>query len=174
MVIDTYKKKYHLAIVSVLVLLVIAYMGPVSQTLELLRKKQDLLLAIDKFGQAPQRIAIVKKQLNDLDVAVGFNDTLKFDQQDLFVKMAEFAEKHFVKIREMPESHSYKELNLLVETQVFILEGRFVDLVRLIYDMESSLPLFSIGSLRFNRIKDKETERHRLIVELYIQGIRKL
>ena len=174
MAVKNYKKRFIYSSGVFLLLSLIAWLGPVSQTLEVKRQKQTMENEMKKLEGAPQRIGFVRRQLGELDQLVGFNDSLHYDQRELFIQLSAIVMNHAVIIREVPESHLFTNKNMHIETHVFKLEGGYVDLVKSIHEMEQKVKSYHIVSANFYREQDKKTKKLRLIVELYIQGIRKV
>jgi hypothetical protein len=169
-----YKTKYFFTVGIFLFVVFIAYLGPVSKTIELKTRKDKMQEELLKLGKAPERISAVKKQLNKLDEVIGFTDTVIFNQSVLFMKISGYAAKCQVSIREIPQRHLYAENDLIIETNIFKFEGNYIDLVKLLNDIEGSLNNFSVVSVDFYRIKDRKTKRYKLLADFFIQGIRKL
>lgn len=168
-----YKKKFLFSLVAMAIICLVALLGPLGKTFELRRQSEKMAQDLEKLSEAPERIAMVKQQLDWLDLSVGFNDSLNFDQRDLFVYLAGCASKNKVVVREIPDRHLYREREMMIETHFFKLEGAYINLLKVVFELEKNLKSYSIASVSFYRVQDKRTQKHELIMELFIQGIRK-
>lgn len=171
---NIYRKRFIYIISLFLIIIIIAWVGPISLTLELRSQKNEMMQEVTKLSSAPARIADTKIQLRRLDNAVGFNDSVGYDQRDLFVHLATLTSMYSASIREMPERHTYKQSNMQIETHVVKLEGNYISLLKIINEIESNVRSYSIASVRFYKIKDDKSGKQRLNVELFIQRIQKI
>src|SRR5690554_3370314 len=124
----SYKHRFLWATAVLILLCVLALIGPVSTTLGLRKQVTVMKQELEKLREAPTRIESVKEQLLRMDATVGFTDSLNFGQQDLFVFISGEAMDQKVRVREMPESHLYEEQGMMIETHLFRIEGSFIHL----------------------------------------------
>lgn len=168
----SYKQRFMVAAAALVLLSVFALIGPVSTTMGLRNEVIVMKQELEKLREAPARIESVKEQLLRMDATVGFTDSLNFGQQDLFVFISGGALAKKVRVMEMPESHLYEEQGMIIETHLFRMEGSYVHLLAMAFEVENTLKSYSVVSVNFNREKNKQSKSYQLIMELVIQGVR--
>ena len=169
-----YKRKVIYAVITMIVLVVLSWSSPVKQSIKIRQQKQYLGEEIKKLELAPERIDQVSYQINELERHIGFGGSSVYEQQDLFVQLSDIVAESDVLIREVPEWHMYVNNQLEIKTHSFKLEGRYRNLVKCIWELENKMNGFSLVSVEFYKEQDKKTKKHKLLAELYIQGIRKV
>lgn len=169
-------KSYKLRFVGVLVILLLlgltVFFGPFRTTLDNRGRARMMKEELEQLQEAPTRIKTVTNMLERMDARVGFNDSLRIGQNDLFIFISEEAQSKMVRVTEMPESHIYEEQGMRIETHLFRIEGSYAQLLTMAFEVESNLKAYSVASVNFERFKDKQKKTYRLVMELVIQGVR--
>ena len=161
--------RFYLAIGGLIVVVLIALMGPVNQMLTVKNELNDVESQLMKLGQAPQRIRYIKSILKKMDDKIGVSDSSTINQQALFICLSKCSKNNQIAIREIANEHIYTDNYVRYETFVFILEGSFINILKMIKELKSQLEEVSILSLDFSKEKDRRSKKERLMVELILQ-----
>lgn len=168
-----YKTKFYLAVAIFLFISIVAFLGPVSKTIEVKERKNEMQKELSRLSNAPERIFAVKKQISRLDEVIGFKDSIDFNQSTLFLEISGLAAIHQVSVREVPRRHLHIDDALVIETNIFKFEGDFINIVKMLDDIEDSFNNFSVVSIEFYRIEDRRSKKTKLLADFFIRGIRK-
>ncbi len=169
-----YKRKYYLLMILYLTIFIVACVGPVSQTLKLRGEVIAMQSELKKLDNAPERIIQVRKAIEDLDRIVGINDSLKVNQQQLFLCLGSLCYENSLVIREIPEEHQFNGDHICINTYLFTIEGGFIHLLKTIREFEKAMPAVNVVSLEFKKVIDRRTKKVRLLAELRVQTARKI
>lgn len=92
-------------------------------------------------------------------------------QQLLLQQLQTNLQKNKVNLISFQEPHRFNEQNTSFENYVFRLEGRFKDLLQVLYTLEHIHSFGKINSVSFETLTNYKTKRKRLECEVYIQRI---
>lgn len=169
----TYKKKVILLLVGSFLFVLIAYRLSIEQTFEL---KGECKLAEQKIAlaqNASEKIQVYQKKLRILDQKIGTNISSGIDFQDLLLEeVSAYCKENKLVFRDMQLTHQFEKGNYQIETNFFSVEGTFVPLLKLVYNLETNYNTGQIASVRFESKKDLKTKRRRLFVHVYYQNIK--
>lgn len=168
-----YIYRFYFVVLVLIIVCFVVWVGPLSQTIHQRRALHQMESEVEKLHSAPQRIIEVQNQIKKLESSVGVCDSVFLSQQDLFLKLSEITYNNHAIIREIPEQHIFSTNNILVDTNIFRIEGGFIDLIKLIRELENQLNSIQVVSFDFTRIVDRKTKEYRLFVELRVQRIRR-
>ena len=168
------KSKNILLIAVAIVIGFILYSFAIKTTLTLRQESIELKNQLQQDSDAPSKANDLKKKLIEIDKAIGSCQKIHIDiQQALLGIVTDYCQKTNSILREFPKSISTKEKGVLIETNVFVLEGEFTKLLRLIYVLEQKNKLGKIVSVKFRTKKDFQTKNICLISAVYLQNMRK-
>jgi hypothetical protein len=168
-----YKQRTVVLLLAFSVILIIAYHLAIKETLELNRKYKEITLKVLTLENAPQQIAFLEHQLMEIQSMVGQTYDAGVDiQEDLLETITVYCQKNNIDIREVPKVHISEDLNYVLETCNFQVQGRFMPLLKLLNMLESRNGYGRLLSAEFTKEKDLKTKKSRLILSVYIQNIK--
>lgn len=160
--------------IGVPVFAILIYHLAVKKTISLYHDLYHYETTINESKNAPQKIALLKKELKQVQRLLSsyeYNEEL--NQEILLAKISAICEKHKLTIREVPSQLKHREQGLWIFTNQFRIEGEFTDLLQLIYNLEQKEKSGRISSVDFEMYFDKEQRKEYLLLNLYIQNTRK-
>lgn len=169
----TYRKKNILLLVCSVLFSLIIYFFSVAQTIKLItlcnRLEQQLHLADD----APQKLSELKFQLGHITSRLGQAGKFGGDvQQALLEMISGFCNENNLVLKEFPQPVITIEQNFVVETNTVVVEGEFIKLLKLVYQLEQVQRIGKVSSVHFQAKEDVKTKRLVLTASLYLQNIK--
>lgn len=153
----------------------IAYNLSIKQTFSL---KDDCELAEQKIAlaqNASEKIQVYQTKLQILDQRIGTNISTGIDFQDLLLEeVSAYCKENKLVFRDMQLTHQFEKGKYQIETNFFSVEGGFIALLKLVYNLETNYNTGQIASVHFESKKDFKTKRRRLFVHVYYQNINSL
>lgn len=153
---------------------VLVYNLAIARTIQLRNDLLNLEYTINESKGAPEKIAQYQKELGALNARLKtyeFSDQL--NQEKLLAEVSKLCKSYDLTITEVPIENSHQAQDLLIYTNRFEIEGGFKSMVKLIYDLEQKHQCGRLSSCRFELIKDRERKKELLVLELFIQNIKK-
>ncbi len=170
----TNKQKFIALLVGALLFLWIAYLFSFSQTIEMWSMGRETATKMKQVSTASGRMLAVKKQHKALDAIIDRNLATGNDfREKLLLTVTQACNQHGVRFQEMHEAHFFSKETFTVETHTMQISGRYHKLMALLYDLERSKNIGSIKSVHFFLKREYRNDRKNLVMELYVQAIRK-
>ena len=169
----TYRQKNKFLLGGAVLLLLICYLFAFRNTIDLYQSNNAAEEKLEALKTAPQQIAALNKKLGFLNSRVKqYVRDDNFDQEDILVSISDFCKQNRLKIVEFPKSERKQKEDIVIETFHFTVEGNYVNLVKLIYDIEVVNKIGRIASLNFETQVDRRSKVKRLLVSVYLQNLR--
>lgn len=169
----TYPKKCLALIIGFGLFLFIFHKLAFSKTLQLKNEINGKEQKIEWLKEKEKDLPFLKSKMDLIEKAYN-NDTTSV-RDKLTASISEFAEGNECTVTEIPSSSSYLKDNLLIQTNTFTIKGKFHDLLRLVYKMETEYNISAkIMSARFFSIKDFQSKRKFLYLTLITQSFKQI
>lgn len=131
--------------------------------------EEQLISASD----APNKITQLENKLNSINKTIGTNITSDLDFQELLLeKVSNYCNDNKLILKELPQTHIYKNRDYNIETNMVVVEGSFIKLLKLVYMLEQEFKLGKVISVKFESEKDLITKKIRLSASIYFQNIK--
>jgi len=163
-----YKQKYQALLGGIVLFLVIAYCLAFGKTWTAYQTTTQLQQQLSSAGQAWQQIESYQGQLKELE---SKQNNQFFTQNYLFQKVTTFCQENRLAIQEMPESIVYKQQDVEILENPIKVEGTFVPMVQLLYNLEQKLQLGRVVSVEFNLGKNYQSRKSELTANIQLQNI---
>ncbi len=167
-----YKTKNKILLASLLVLAVLAYTQAIQKSISLYFENQELKQQLQQSGNAPENILLLETKLASLNGRLGMSDSVTQNREYVLQKVTEFCQKNALTLVDFPQSVFIESNEYLIETKAIEVRGGFINLVKLVYSIETEYSLGRIASLRFFMKKDNVTKRQLLSCNIVLQNIK--
>ncbi|MBI2968492.1 MAG: hypothetical protein HYY40_11870 [Bacteroidetes bacterium] len=152
----------------------ITWQFAIKKTIDLYDRCAKLEGQLESVSDAPAKTAILEKELEEVDNKIGSGFTTGYDNhQRLLELLTNFCKREGVILREFPKPEKNAQRNYSVETSIFVVEGNFSDLNRLIYELEQKQKAGKVSSVLFQTKEDYKTKRISLTATIYLQNVSK-
>ncbi len=171
----TYRKKVQLLFIGIIVMLFLSYQFSFKKTINSYFEYSDNKEKLDSVQNAPQQISAVQKQLASIENAVRMNpDTSSDFQKMLLEKVSLYCQQNNLVLREFPQTIYFNNRDFEVETNQIVVEGSFIKILKLVYELEQNFYVGKLVSLKFSSQKDYKTGIIKLYGELFFQNFKKI
>ena len=162
------KQRLQYLVVGILLLTALAWFGTIKHTKKLYHQYTKNTAILEQVGQAPKRIRQLK---NNLDHYTNAFDKRMYDRATLFESINIYCDKNKVIIKDFKpeEQKDYKEYSII--TNPITLEGNYIDIVGLAYELEYKNQLGHIASMKFDRKINRRTKEVALEATLFTQHL---
>ena len=167
------KKKFYLSIGLFLLALLICYKLAFQSTINTIANYRLQIEKSQVANEMPRKAALLKKQLNSFDTRY-FNSMKGIDQahEVILEHISSLALTNKVTVTGYPALHSSQRGTLLTETHMVELQGRFSNIVKVIYQMETTPFVGRIASVEYFTETDRATKGQLLFARIYIQNFK--
>ena len=171
----SYKHKNRLLIGVAFIFGLVSYFFAIDTTLDLRNScsqiKKELLIA----ATAPQRIAKLEMQLRSIEGVIGSQAEEGIDpQQQLLEFVTTYCEEQNITLQEFPQVISHEEQDYAVETNIFVVRGNFIKLLKMAYALEQEMKIGKVVAVEYKSKRNPRTKRLDLTSTIYLQNVRKL
>jgi hypothetical protein len=150
------------------------YNSAISGTIDLAIRNADFKAQIAKNKNAPEQIEIVQKRITQIEALVGTNKAnVNLDiHQALLEAVTTFAQKNKVVLQNFPQPYEFYNNGYVTKTAELTVEGRFVNLLKLIYFLENDYRVGTVVAVEFKIAKELQTRKRKLNARVYIQNVK--
>lgn len=166
----SWKQKNRLLFAGGFVLLWAVYSFAISNTLELRRECMGLRQQLDSASSAPSRLAALKQEFQQIETATNSNDTSTILHDRLLGIVANYCQQHNSVLRDFASPVCYRQQEWLIETHPIVVEGTFLNLLKLVHQLEQE-KVGKIISVDFHSRRDNKTQTLSLTATIYVQNI---
>jgi hypothetical protein len=166
----SYQKKCLAMTIALLVFLWLGYALSFSKTMALKRENAEKEKKIAWLREKEKEIPFLRSKMALVEKVYAGNDSTAL-RDKLTAFISDFAVNNQCTVTEIPEHSRFHNGAISVETNIFTVEGRFSDLLRLEREVETRFRILArIMSARFFSIKDPQTKRKNLYLTLITQS----
>jgi hypothetical protein len=170
----TYEKKNKWLIVVAVVLALLIYSLFIKKTIASVNECSDLNRKMALATNAPAEIERIQNELVTLNSIIGSDKRSEIPvREDLLGFLTSYCQSSGIVLREFPQTEIKKDNDLQVETNTFTVEGHYVKLLQLVYQLEQKKKIGNVSSVIYQAKKDNTTKRLILTVTIYLQNIKK-
>lgn len=171
----SYKRKNILLLAGSVMFGLIVYFYAFERTIGLIKECTQLEEQLRQAENAPQKLAELKRKLNSIESDLGGNGNFGGDiQQALLEKISRYCNENNIALREFPQPVVSQEQDYIIETNIVVIEGSFLKLLKLVYQLEQVQRTGKVAAVHFLAKEDLRTKRQMLTASLYLQNIKKL
>lgn len=163
-----YKQKYQLLLGGIALFLIIAYSLAFGKTWTAYQTTTQLEQKLSSAEQAWQEIEGYQRQLKQLE---SEQNNQSFTQNNLFQKVSSFCQENKLAIQTMPESVVYEQQDVEILNNSIKVEGTFIPMVQLLYNLEQKQQLGRVVSVEFNLGKNYQSRQAELTANIHLQNV---
>lgn len=168
----TYKQKNKLLIAVIILFTWVAWSVSFKETVSLYNECTDMEDRLRLAADAPQKIKEIELKLAEIKHFSDQNaDTELSTQQQILNTLTAYCRTTGTVLKEFPQTSVKEQNGLTIETNVFVTEGNFINLLKLIYLLEQKEHIGQTASVEFISKKDFKTQRIGLTAKVYLQNI---
>lgn len=168
-----YQRRTLLLMGSMVLLYFLAYRLAIRETLHLKTAGEEMVTSIERLEDAPERIARLEQSLDQLESLLGQYYGRSSDiQEDMLNDLTVYCQDNRLTIREVPSTHSIHKMVYQMETCQIIIEGRYLELLKLLHHLETNFYQGRLFSVSFIKKTDLKTKRNYLVLKIFIQNIK--
>ncbi len=169
----TYRQKNYLLWGGSVVFALFTYWISISNTIDSWQTADRLETRLARADQAPRLIGQYRSRLRVLDKTLKAYEVDGLDNQEMILAfVSEFCQSHKLTLRNFPQVTVAQEKDFEVYSQLIEVEGRYTDLLKLVYELEQVHPMGRIASVQYRKFKDTKTRKQVLTATIHLQNIK--
>ena len=168
----SYKQKNKILLSGFALVLALAFITSFSNTFSLYLENQSLKDKLKMARDAPQQIGSFKSQLTQLQQTISYLDEGADLRRELLNNVGNTSKQMKVLFKEFKPSTFFVSDDIYVETHEIVLEGDYKSLLKVIYEVENTLKIGKLTSVRFFKEKDRATRKMKLACSISIQSLK--
>lgn len=170
----TYRQKNKYLLIGFLAVLLLSYLLAIRDTLSAYSEYGDLQQKEIRLGQAPQELRSLQVKLKGMNYLIDRKEQGKEGvHASLLNVITAYCDENGIMLREYPGSRENIQNDLVVETNIFEVQGPFVKLLSLVYILEQKHRIGKVASVKFQSKRDMQSRENILTVTIYIQNVKK-
>lgn len=169
----TYKQRFYLGLSLGGLLLIVFFKIGISPTLELNKSINEIEDRLGEVDDAPLEIVRLEARISAMDSLLGNAADKDFNfQSNLLDVFNRLSMRNGVTISEFAQPHQMDYADYSIETYPVQFQGKFTNLLKLLYSYETANYPGKIKHVRFYTEKKPGETETRLLLSIYIQNIR--
>jgi hypothetical protein len=170
----TYRQKNKYLLIGFGVFLLLSYMLAIKDTLSAFFDYKALQKKEVQMNQAPQELRSLQVKLKGMNYLIeNKQKTHGGVHASLLNAISAYCDEYEILLREYPGSRENIQNDLVVETNIFEVQGPFIKLINLVYLLEQKQHIGKVASVKFQSKRDLQTRDNILTVTVYIQNVKK-
>jgi hypothetical protein len=168
----TYKKKTIYFTAGAAIVLILIYFSLISGNISKYKQRNQLETKLKQAQNAPENIKKLEKELGKLNTHFEYylSDSVRNHEYILEV-VSNFCQKNNVILKNLPMVISTQEKDFKVESSIIVAEGNFINLLKLLHELERVNKIGRVSSVDFKSYVDTKTKRTQLSLTIYLQNI---
>jgi len=163
------KKKFKYLIGGLIIFTIVAWLLAFGKTWKVYLHVHQMENRLAEVGGAWQKIENYQKQLDQLEEQHNHH----FTEVYLFDEITIFCQQHQLAIQEMPESKIYEEQGMQILQNPIKVEGAYIPMVELLYELEQKQQLGRVVSVKFQFGKNIQNRKEELTAKIHLQNIQR-
>lgn len=170
----TYKRKFQLLLLFAALFGVLVYQTALSKTILLYRQNKALDVHLKDAEAAPGRFKQLHAKLKAIDQVVQQSqyDSTQNMHDYLLGILSSYSKQNNIFIKSFPETAFYRQGDFEIQTNIFVLQGDFIKLLQLVYQLEQKQHLRKVSSVQFQSTKDMDAGKTILTATVYLQTVK--
>lgn len=169
----TYKQKNKYLLVASILFLLFAYNFVIRKTIDLYFVNQSLHTKITEGLNAPERKKNLEGRLEQFNNSLNryLTDSTR-KRENILSLVSEFCHKNQLILKEFPEPIIHYDKDFEIETNIVMVEGGYINLLKLVYELEQNQSIARPTSVNFEKKFDHKRKKDVLTLTMYLQNIR--
>ena len=169
----SYKNKFFALIGLTILFAVIAYTLAFKKTFMIKEEYKKIKSQLEIVDKAPEEIARYEKKMREYNSLLDIDLTENKDAQEILLEeISNYCEEHKMILKEMPRIHISSDQGYEVWTNTVVIGGDFIQLLKLLNNMEKQKVFGTISSVKFHSEENFRSRRRFLTMTMYIQNIK--
>ncbi len=168
----TYKQKNLLLIAGALIFGFLVYKKALKNTFGLMADCEKLEAQLALADVAPQEVAALRTELQQLNTIVGPEGSTTQAHQLLLEQVSEYCKSNNMHVASFPEPSAFEAEEFTIVTGTAEIEGGLHDLVKLVHELEQRPKGFKVASVRFYTQTNVQSKKTKLYARIYFQNVR--
>ncbi|MBP7222215.1 MAG: hypothetical protein KBA50_03100 [Sedimentibacter sp.] len=172
---STYRQKFIYLLVGGFVILWFIYIFSIKETLKIKKQYNEIKEKTESVSDATASILFYEKELKKIDSLVGSDSYIgNYTQEQLLEGISGYSNAHSLNIVSFPAPHEYSDNDYRVLTYKAVVAGGYIDLLNLLFELETKHYPGVIKSVDFSISKQNTTGTSQLLMTLFIQDIKEV
>ena len=167
----THKQKFRYLLFGTGILMLFIYILALKPTIELKKKYRTIKQNIETSSDAPQKIVMLENQLLNFRFLFNNQEEGTGNHEKIHEFISLYCQKRGITFSGYPPLHTYNEQNYVIETNIIELEGDYIPLLKLLYEVEKNMNYGKVVSVQFISNTNLRTKTKKLGLKIYIQHI---
>lgn len=170
-----YRKKLILLGAGAFLFALFAYVLSVKKTVNVISEYHSTKEVLESNINSAEQVDALQTKLSELERYFGVNKNASDNfHETLLETVSVFCNENKLVLKNFPEAMIYNSGEFSIETDPVIVKGGYVNLVKLIYELEQKNKLGNVASVAFETVVDSKTKTKSLILKIYVQNISKI
>ncbi len=166
------KHKSIVLFIGMLFAIISTYNLAFEKTLDLKSQCSKITGKLNHLENAPRHINEITAQIENIDHRVGKNKQFVDAEELLLEKAGRLCQQEDVIFKEFPGNHTVTNKEYQLVSYSLILQGEFISLLKILYELEQDFPYGKIAAVHFFTEKDVRTGKKELNMKMIIQSIK--
>ena len=166
----TFKQKNRALLVIFILLAIVSYKRQIILSFAAVDEIHQQELNLARIDNSENELQMLMNTVSTLDRTIG-KSNLEPDkiQQEILNTISLLSDKYDINLESIEETHIYKNVDFSVQSNEVILEGRFNDLTKSIYDLELNFEYARLINVEFYKKKILSTKTTKLYAKILFQ-----
>ncbi|MCW9019844.1 MAG: hypothetical protein OQJ96_06040 [Flavobacteriales bacterium] len=169
----TYKKKLQYVLIISGVFMVVLYQLALSDTIDLAIETGVMEEQVANNKNAPEEIAMIKQKLAKIEQLIGTQVAHDLDVHQLLLEsVTGYVQTNNLVLKDFPQPFSISDKGYTTKTALVIVEGDFIQLLKLSNYIENNYQGGKLVALDFKINNELRTRTRKLNSTIYLQNVK--
>ena len=169
----SYKNSFYLLLAGIVFLCFLIYGIAIVPTVQLKNEISKLDKRLLTAREAPGKIESLESKIESFNrVLTGSASGSAALHEKLHGVISRYCRQHNVILRSFPAAHKFQQGNYVVETNIIVVQGTFIKLLRLLFHLETEENFGKISSVLFSSYFNRKQNSTFLTMTIYVQNIK--
>jgi len=169
----TYKTKNKLLLLIAVLALLLVYLFGLKKTINAIVEYKRISENYEQAQNAPRLLLELQKKLNKINKSVDFSkENTLTAEQNILELVTKICQEYKMTLMQFPKTNKTQKGDFLIETNQFVVEGTFANLIKLVFQIEQKNKVGRVASIHYELKKNMETKKHYLVATIFIQNIK--
>lgn len=164
----TYPKKTKLVLIGAGLMLLLCWQWAFKPTWDLKTRATELEAGTKGSEELSVKVATLEQRLDRVNQLMEGGKAGEDPRQHLLNELSQYCSKYKVLLKEMPGTRVDEHAGYRIETQEFTVEGSFLPILKLHYQLEKGFGSGRIASSAYRVRRDPRTKKDLLSATIYI------
>lgn len=170
----TFKQKNKYLLIGAFCAGLLIYFFAINKTIQLRQQVKTIETELEQAVNSTGQMEALQRKVNTMDSKLKrYISDSDQNQEHVLDLISHFCSSHQLYLKDFPHANTFTQNDIELETIQFTVEGRYVNLLKLVYYLEQEARTGRITGVKFYSETNYRTMKKQVLATIFLQYIRK-